>query len=66
MATKLIGTMADNWSRHNDRNVIREVEAITSVDDVKWSGEANITLIGADVDSAYTLMVKELSVYIPM
>ena len=48
----------------HDRNVIREVEAITSVDDVKWSGgEANITLIGADVDSAYTLMVKELSVY---
>lgn len=46
----------------HDKNVIREVEAITSVDDVKWSG-GDITLIGADVDAAYTQMVKELSVY---
>jgi len=35
-----------------------------SVDEVKWSGgEANITLIGADMDNAYMDMVKGLSVY---
>src|SRR6478736_2306244 len=48
----------------HDKNVIREVEAITNVDEVKWDGgEANITLIGADVDAAYIDMVKGLSVY---
>jgi len=48
----------------HDKNVIKEVEAIHSVDDVKWSGgEANITLIGKDVDDAYISMVKGLSVY---
>lgn len=48
----------------HDKNVIREVEAITNVDEVKWSGgEENITIIGADVDAAYTDMVKGLSVY---
>jgi phosphoglucomutase len=48
----------------HDKNVIKEVDKIASVDDVKWSGgEANITLVGADLDRAYINMVKELSVY---
>lgn len=48
----------------HDKNVIKEVDAIASVDDVKWSGgEANITLVGKDVDNAYMDMVKSLSVY---
>ena len=48
----------------HDKNVIREVEAITSVDDVNWNGgEANITLIGREMDEAYINMVKSLSVY---
>jgi phosphoglucomutase len=48
----------------HDENVIKEVEKIASVDDVKWSGgDANITLIGKDVDAAYIEMVKGLSVY---
>lgn len=48
----------------HDKNVIKEVEAIKSVDDVKWSGgEKNITLIGKDIDEAYIQMVKGLSVY---
>ena len=48
----------------HDKNVIKEVEAIASVDDVKWSGsENNITLIGRELDLAYMDMVKSLSVY---
>lgn len=48
----------------HDKNVIREVEAIKSVDDVKFSGgESNITIIGKDIDDAYINMVKSLSVY---
>lgn len=48
----------------HDKNVIKEVEAITSVDEVKWTGgEANITLMGADMDQAYIDMVCGLSVY---
>ncbi|HEY8399563.1 MAG TPA: phospho-sugar mutase [Flavihumibacter sp.] len=48
----------------HDKNVIREVEKIASVDEVKWSGgEDNITLIGAELDEAYRKMVKSLSVY---
>jgi phosphoglucomutase len=48
----------------HDKNVIKEVEKIASVDDVKWSGgESNITLIGKEVDNAYMDMVKSLSVY---
>lgn len=48
----------------HDKNVIIEVEAIQSVDDVKWSGgESNITIIGKDIDDAYIDMVKGLSVY---
>ena len=48
----------------HDKNVITEVEAIHNVDDVKWNGgEANITLIGKEMDNAYLDMVKGLSVY---
>ena len=48
----------------HDKNVIAEVEAITSVDEVNWTGgEANITLIGRAMDEAYINMVKSLSVY---
>ena len=48
----------------HDKNVITEVEAILSVDDVKWTGgEANIQLLGNAMDEAYIKMVKSLSVY---
>lgn len=48
----------------HDKNVIKEVEKIASVDDVKWSGgESNITLIGKDIDEEYIKMLKTLSVY---
>jgi phosphoglucomutase len=48
----------------HDKNVITEVEAIKSINDVKWSGgENNITIIGKDVDEKYIKMVKSLSVY---
>src|SRR5579859_710605 len=48
----------------HDNNVIKEVEKIASVDEVKWSGgEANITMIGREIDEAYIAMVCELSVY---
>jgi phosphoglucomutase len=48
----------------HDKNVIKEVEKIASVDDVKWSGgEANITIIGKEMDEEYVEMVKSLSVY---
>ncbi|ULQ53917.1 phospho-sugar mutase [Flavihumibacter fluvii] len=48
----------------HDTNVIIEVEKIKSVDEVKWTGgEANITLIGKEIDDAYLSMVKGLSVY---
>jgi len=47
----------------HDKNVIVEVEKIASVDDVKWTGgEANITMLGKDMDDAYLDMVKTLSV----
>jgi phosphoglucomutase len=48
----------------HDEHVIDEVEKIASVDEVKWSGgEANITLVGKDMDEAYINMVRDLSVY---
>ena len=48
----------------HDNNVIKEVEKIASVDDVKWSGgEANITIVGKEMDEEYIEMVKSLSVY---
>jgi phosphoglucomutase len=48
----------------HDKNVITEVEAIQSIDDVKWEGgEANIQLIGKEMDDAYLMMLQSLSVY---
>lgn len=48
----------------HDKNVIKEVEAISSVDEVLWSGgEANISLLGQELDEAYIKMVKGMSVY---
>jgi phosphoglucomutase len=48
----------------HDKNVIREVEKIASVDDVRWSGgESNITIIGKEIDDEYLKMLKSLSVY---
>ena len=48
----------------HDKNVITEVEAIQSIDDVKWEGGAtNIELIGSSMDDAYTKMLQTLSVY---
>ena len=48
----------------HDKNVITEVEAIQSIDDVKWEGGAAlIELIGSDMDEAYIKMVKSLSIY---
>ena len=48
----------------HDKNVIKEVEKIASVDEVKWSGgEANITIVGKEMDEEYIEMVKSLSVY---
>jgi phosphoglucomutase len=48
----------------HDKNVIKEVEKIASVDEVKWNGgEANITIVGKELDEAYIDMVKSLSVY---
>jgi phosphoglucomutase len=48
----------------HDKNVITEVEKIQDVNDVKWSGgEANIKIIGKEIDDAYLKMVKGLSVY---
>src|SRR5882672_7817739 len=48
----------------HDKNVIKEVEKIASVDDVKWmGGESDITIIGKDIDDAFMNMVKGLSVY---
>ncbi|GAC1424806.1 MAG: phospho-sugar mutase [Flavisolibacter sp.] len=48
----------------HDKNVIREVEKIQDIKDVKWEGNpGNITLIGKQMDEAYIKMVKGLSVY---
>src|SRR5215210_952760 len=48
----------------HDKNVIAEVEKIHDVNDVKWSGgEANITIVGKELDDTYLNMVKSLSVY---
>ena len=48
----------------HDKNVIKEVDKIASVDEVKWAGgEATISIIGKDLDEKYMDMVKSLSVY---
>jgi phosphoglucomutase len=47
----------------HDKNVIAEVEKITDVSGVKWSGgESNITIVGPELDEAYITSVKTLSV----
>jgi len=46
----------------HDKNIIKEVEQITSIDDVKWNGNSNdITLIGDEIDEIYIKAVKGLS-----
>ena len=48
----------------HDKNVITEVQKIQSVDEVKWTGgDANIHIVGEDLDKAYINMVKGLSIY---
>ena len=48
----------------HDKNVIKEVEAVSGIDEVKWSGgDANISILGKEMDNAYINMVKGLSVY---
>ena len=48
----------------HDENVIKEVEKIIGVDDVKWDGgEKNIISIGKETDKLYLEMVKSLSIY---
>jgi phosphoglucomutase len=48
----------------HDRKVLEEVEKISSINEVKWSGgESHITMIGKEMDEAYISMVKNLSVY---
>ena len=48
----------------HDKNVITEVEAILNVNEVKWSGgEANISMLGKEMDNAFIEMVKGLSIY---
>lgn len=47
----------------HDKNVITEVEKITDVNDVKWSGgDENIQIVGKELDEAYINMLKTLSV----
>ena len=46
----------------HDENVIKEVEKILSVDDVKFTGnEHNISIVGAEIDEIYTNKILELS-----
>jgi phosphoglucomutase len=48
----------------HDKNVITEVEAIQSLEEVKWNGgESLIETIGASMDEAYIKMLQSLSVY---
>ena len=47
----------------HDKNIILEVELITSVDEVKWAGgESRIQILGAEMDNDYMNMVKGLSI----
>ncbi|GAA3950711.1 phospho-sugar mutase [Chitinophaga oryziterrae] len=47
----------------HDKNVILEVEKISAVDEVKWSGgEANIIPIEKEVDEAYLKVLQDLSI----
>jgi phosphoglucomutase len=47
----------------HDKNIIAEVNAITSVDDIRFNGKPeNIQIIGADVDEAYLNEILKLSI----
>lgn len=47
----------------HDQNVMDEVNKISSIDQVKWSGgEDLITILGTDADEAYLSAIKSLSV----
>jgi phosphoglucomutase len=46
----------------HDKNVIEEVQKITSIDEVKWEGiEENIEMIGKEVDQIYLQHILNLS-----
>jgi phosphoglucomutase len=46
----------------HDENVIKEVQKITSIDDVKWAGvKENIISIGAEIDKKYLDRIQALS-----
>lgn len=46
----------------NDENIIKEVDKISSIDQVKWEGHSeNITLLGEEMDNKYLAYVKSLS-----
>src|SRR3954454_16973293 len=48
----------------HDKNVIEEVDAIKSVDEVQFSGgKENISILGKGMDDAFIDMVKSLSIY---
>ncbi|MEI7472998.1 MAG: phospho-sugar mutase [Chitinophagaceae bacterium] len=48
----------------HDKNVIKEVDLIANVEDVQWSGgDANIHILGKEMDEAYIDMARNLSVY---
>jgi len=48
----------------HDKNVIEEVNAISSADEVQWGGqEANTSILGKGMDEAFIEMVKGLSIY---
>jgi len=46
----------------HDENIIDEVQKITSVDEVKWKGNAkDITIVGEEIDNLYLAELKKLS-----
>jgi len=46
----------------HDENIIKEVEKISGIKDVKWKGnESAIQIIGAEIDEIYLNKIKELS-----
>jgi phosphoglucomutase len=46
----------------HDKNVIDEVQKITSIDEVKWKGnEENLEMIGKEIDEAYLQHILSLS-----
>lgn len=48
----------------HDKNVIAEVNKISSIEEVKWSGgEERITLLGKEADDAYLDAIQQLSVH---